>query len=55
MRVVLQRVTSAKVVVDQNTVGQIRHGLLVLIGIAKGDTTRRKPLNFESLKTTTLK
>ena len=39
MRVVLQRVTSAKVVVDQNTVGQIRHGLLVLIGIAKGDTT----------------
>jgi len=39
MRVILQRVTSAKVVVDQNTVGQIRQGLLILVGIAKGDTT----------------
>lgn len=39
MRVVLQRVTSACVTVDHNTVGQISHGLLVLVGIAHGDTT----------------
>ena len=39
MRVVLQRVTSASVTVDQHTVGQIRHGLLILAGIAQGDTT----------------
>ncbi|MDA7874015.1 D-aminoacyl-tRNA deacylase [Rhodopirellula sp.] len=41
MRVVLQRVTSAKVTVEQNTVGQIDHGLLILIGIAHGDTTEQ--------------
>ncbi len=39
MRVVLQRVTSASVTVEQHTVGQIRHGLLILVGIAQGDTT----------------
>ena len=39
MRVVLQRVTSASVTVEQHTVGQIRHGLLILAGIAQGDTT----------------
>ena len=39
MRVVLQRVTSAKVTVAQNTVGQINHGLLILAGIGQGDTT----------------
>ncbi|MGI9466461.1 MAG: D-aminoacyl-tRNA deacylase [Rubripirellula sp.] len=39
MRVVLQRVTSATVTVEQNTVGQISHGLLILAGIAQGDTT----------------
>lgn len=41
MRVVLQRVTSAKVTVEQKTVGQIDHGLLILIGIAHGDTTEQ--------------
>ena len=39
MRVVLQRVTSASVTVEQHTVGQLRHGLLILAGIAQGDTT----------------
>ena len=39
MRVVLQRVTSASVTVEQHTIGQISHGLLVLVGIAKADTT----------------
>lgn len=38
MRAVLQRVTSAAVVVDQETVGQIKTGLLVLLGVADGDT-----------------
>ena len=38
MRAVLQRVTSAAVVVDQETVGQIENGLLVLLGVADGDT-----------------
>lgn len=38
MRAVLQRVTSAAVVVDQETIGQIKTGLLVLLGVADGDT-----------------
>ena len=39
MLVVLQRVTSASVTVEQHTIGQISHGLLVLVGIAQADTT----------------
>ena len=38
MRAVLQRVTSAQVVVNKKMVGQIDHGLLILLGIAEGDT-----------------
>ncbi len=38
MRIVLQRVLRAKVEVDGETVGQIGHGLLVLIGVGLGDT-----------------
>ncbi|BFU92178.1 MAG: D-tyr-tRNA(Tyr) deacylase [Nitrospira sp.] len=37
MRAALQRVTSASVVVDGNVVGRIHHGLMVLLGVAKGD------------------
>lgn len=37
MKAVLQRVTSASVEVDGQIVGQIQHGLMVLLGIAKGD------------------
>lgn len=37
----LQRVTSAKVNVDQQTVGQINHGLLVLLGVEKQDTAQQ--------------
>jgi len=37
MRAVLQRVTSASVEVDGKMVGQIRQGLVVLLGVAKGD------------------
>ena len=35
---VIQRVSSAKVVVDQQTVGEIGHGLLVLLCAEQGDT-----------------
>jgi D-aminoacyl-tRNA deacylase len=39
MRAVLQRVSSARVVVDENTTtGSIQHGLLVFLGISKTDT-----------------
>ena len=37
MRAVVQRVLSASVVVDGETVGQIQKGLLVYLGIGKGD------------------
>jgi D-tyrosyl-tRNA(Tyr) deacylase len=37
MRAVIQRVTSASVEVDDNVVGRIQQGLMVLLGVAKGD------------------
>ena len=37
MRAVLQRVTSASVEVDGQVVGRIQQGLMVLLGVAKGD------------------
>lgn len=37
MKAVLQRVTSASVTVEGATVGTIERGLLVLLGVAKGD------------------
>lgn len=40
MRVVLQRVTQAQVVVADAIVGQIKQGLVVLLGIAPGDTAK---------------
>ena len=39
MRVCLQRVTEASVQVDDQTVGQIGPGLMVLLGIRKQDTS----------------
>ena len=38
MRAVIQRVTRASVVVDESTTGEIGIGLLVLLGVEKGDT-----------------
>lgn len=40
MRAVIQRVTSAQVDIDQQTVGAIGHGLLVLLGVGQGDTEK---------------
>ena len=37
MKAVIQRVTRASVHVEGKTVGQIQSGLLVLLGVAKGD------------------
>ncbi|HLJ92839.1 MAG TPA: D-aminoacyl-tRNA deacylase [Gemmataceae bacterium] len=38
MRAVVQRVSRARVVVDQEVLGQIGRGLLVLLGVAHADT-----------------
>ena len=38
MRAVLQRVKQARVEVEGQVTGAIRHGLVVLLGIARGDT-----------------
>lgn len=38
MRAVLQRVSRARVTVEGETAGEIGRGLLVLLGVAKGDT-----------------
>ncbi|MGH9462906.1 MAG: D-aminoacyl-tRNA deacylase [Vicinamibacteria bacterium] len=37
MRAVLQRVTSARVQVDENTIGEIGKGLLILLGVSRED------------------
>lgn len=39
MRVVLQRVSEAKVYVEGKTVGEISGGLLLLVGVEEGDET----------------
>jgi D-aminoacyl-tRNA deacylase len=39
VRAVVQRVSRASVVVDDEVIGDIDHGLLVLLGVTHGDTT----------------
>jgi D-tyrosyl-tRNA(Tyr) deacylase len=39
MRAVIQRVSQASVTVDEDTVGRIDRGLLVLLGVGEGDDT----------------
>ena len=41
MRAVLQRVVRARVLVDQEVVGQIGRGLLVLLGVTQTDTVEQ--------------
>lgn len=38
MRLVVQRVKTASVTVDQKVVGEIGGGLLVFVGVGQGDT-----------------
>ena len=38
MRAVVQRVTRASVTIDGEVVGEIEHGLVVLLGVARDDT-----------------
>lgn len=38
MRAVLQRVSRARVIVDDETTGEIRRGLLILLGVSVNDT-----------------
>jgi D-tyrosyl-tRNA(Tyr) deacylase len=38
MRAVIQRVTSARVRVGERVIGEIERGLLVLLGVGRGDT-----------------
>ncbi len=38
MKIILQRVTHASVTVDSQIMGEIQHGLLILLGIGKEDT-----------------
>jgi D-tyrosyl-tRNA(Tyr) deacylase len=48
MRVVIQRVLEASVVVDEKVVGSIKNGLLVLLGIEDADTI--EDINWLSAK-----
>jgi len=38
MRAVVQRVTRARVTIDDEVAGEIEHGLVVLLGVARDDT-----------------
>ena len=49
MRLVIQRVTSASVEVEGKTIGQIGKGLLVLLGVGKGDTEETARFYLEKM------
>lgn len=51
MKAVLQRVTNASVEVDGTVVGKIEDGLLVLLGVAKGDDESDGRYVAEKLRT----
>lgn len=49
MRIVIQRVSRASVEVDGETVGKIGKGLLLLVGVAKGDTENEAKILAEKI------
>jgi D-aminoacyl-tRNA deacylase len=51
MRAVIQRVTEASVEVAGRVIGRISHGLLVLLGVARGDEQRDVHYMVERLAT----
>jgi len=51
MKAVIQRVSRAAVSVDETTVGRIGAGLLVLLGVARGDGSRDVDYTVEKLAT----
>lgn len=51
MIALLQRVTSSHVTVDGQTVGAIARGLMVLVGVERGDTTAQADRLLERLLT----
>ena len=51
MKAVIQRVTRASVHVECKTVGQIESGLLVLLGVAKGDGESDGRILVEKIRT----
>jgi len=53
MRVVIQRVTHAAVTIDGEPIGRIGPGLVVLVGVASGDTL--EDINYLAQKTVDLR
>jgi D-tyrosyl-tRNA(Tyr) deacylase len=51
MRALLQRVKSGKVIVDDQTLASIGHGLVVLLGIGHGDTEEQAHFLAEKIAT----
>jgi D-tyrosyl-tRNA(Tyr) deacylase len=51
MKVVIQRVSRAKVTVKEQVLGEISAGLLLLIGFGKGDTSLEIPAMIEKILT----
>jgi len=49
MRAVIQRVTESSVTVDGRTVGAIGRGLLVLLGVSRGDTRKEADYLVEKI------
>lgn len=53
MRTVIQRVQESKVTVNNKIIGEISHGLLLLVGIGKGDT--EEEVDWQAEKITKLR
>ena len=51
MRALIQRVKSGKVSVDGRTVAEIAHGLVILLGIAPGDSEEKASFLAEKIDT----
>jgi D-tyrosyl-tRNA(Tyr) deacylase len=51
MRALLQRVKSGKVTVDGQTVAEMAHGLVILLGIGKGDNEAKAQFLAEKIAT----